>query len=301
MSCPVPHDKRQHHPLFKEAMNNSLASSNSGGGSGDSDGSGKAQSNDSTADKNTTTQSMCPVPHERRANHPLFKVSSQPEDVDKVTSPNASISETSVVLDPATSANMMHAPNQRPAPGQRWALPTARQRSTIPRGEFVPGHQEDKEAKKLAEGDGEDNWVYPSQQMFFNAMNRKGWNPKEEDMPVVIKIHNAVNERTWMEVMKWEAMHSECTNPKLYKFMGRPKDLSPKARVNAMMGYKKPFDRHDWIVDRCGDHIRYIIDFYEGNVDRSKDGRQGFFLDTRPALDSFGAVFDRARMWWKRL
>ena len=44
----------------------------------------------------------------------------------------------------------------------------------------------------------------------------------------------------------------ECAEPKLYKFMGRPKDLSPKARVNALMGYKKPFDRHDWVVDRCG-------------------------------------------------
>ena len=120
-------------------------------------------------------------------------------------------------------------------------------------------------------------------------------------MPVVIKIHNAVNERTWMEVMKWEAMHAECNEPKLFKFMGRPKDLSPKARVNELMGYKKPFDRHDWVVDRCGQHVRYIIDFYEGNVDRTRDGRQGFFLDTRPALDSPGAFVDRLKMWWHKL
>ena len=70
------------------------------------------------------------------------------------------------------------------------------------------------------------------------------------------------------------AMHAECAEPKLYKFMRRPKDLSP-ARVNAMMGYKKPFDRHDWVVDRCGQHVRYIIDFYEGNVNHAKDSRQG--------------------------
>jgi cytochrome c heme-lyase len=25
-------------------------------------------------------------------------------------------------------------------------------------------------------------WVYPSEQMFFNAMRRKGWSPREEDM-----------------------------------------------------------------------------------------------------------------------
>ena len=25
-------------------------------------------------------------------------------------------------------------------------------------------------------------WTYPSEQMFFNAMLRKGWSPREEDM-----------------------------------------------------------------------------------------------------------------------
>jgi cytochrome c heme-lyase len=33
--------------------------------------------------------------------------------------------------------------------------------------------------------------------MFFNAMQRKGWKPKEEDMSSVVGIHNAVNEQTW--------------------------------------------------------------------------------------------------------
>jgi hypothetical protein len=23
-----------------------------------------------------------------------------------------------------------------------------------------------------------------------------------------------------------------------------------------------PFDRHDWVVDRCGQEVRYVIDFY---------------------------------------
>lgn len=53
---------------------------------------------------------------------------------------------------------------------------------------------------------GSDNWVYPSQQQFFNAMLRKGWSPREEDMPQVVAIHNTVNERTWAEVRKWEAI-----------------------------------------------------------------------------------------------
>ena len=79
--------------------------------------------------------------------------------------------------------------------------------SNIPRGDFKPVHQED------VPSNGE-TWVYPSEQMFFNAMKRKGWEPKEEDMRAVVGIHNAVNERTWAEVMKWEKMHAAaCGNP----------------------------------------------------------------------------------------
>ena len=50
-------------------------------------------------------------------------------------------------------------------------------------------------------------WEYPSPQMFFNAMRRKGHNPREEEMEMVVAIHNAVNERAWQEVLKWEQMH----------------------------------------------------------------------------------------------
>ena len=28
------------------------------------------------------------------------------------------------------------------------------------------------------------------------------------------------------------------------------------------MGGQLPFDRHDWYVDRCGQEVRYVIDFY---------------------------------------
>ena len=66
----------------------------------------------------------------------------------------------------------------------------------------------------------EETWVYPSQQMFFNALLRKGetqtgfedhsnsflgWEFEEgslaqEDMEHIIKIHNANNESAWQEV-----------------------------------------------------------------------------------------------------
>ena len=52
--------------------------------------------------------------------------------------------------------------------------------------------------------------VYPSEQMFFNAMRRKGWTPEEDDMKSVVSIHNAVNERCWREILAYEAMHARC-------------------------------------------------------------------------------------------
>lgn len=61
-----------------------------------------------------------------------------------------------------------------------------------------------------------------------------------------------------------------------------------------LMGYKLPFDRHDWTVDRCGTKVRYVIDFYNG---KAEDGKVvGYHLDVRPALDSWQAVLDRCKM-----
>lgn len=52
----------------------------------------------------------------------------------------------------------MPPPNQRPAPDQPFPLPTNRIISNIPKAGT------------------DENWVYPSQQMFWNAMLRKGLN-----------------------------------------------------------------------------------------------------------------------------
>ena len=68
----------------------------------------------------------------------------------------------------------------------------------------------------------------------------------------------------WQEVLKWEALHAEeCTNPKLKSFGGKATDYSPRARFRQLMGYQLPFDRHDWIVDRAGKEVRYVIDYYD--------------------------------------
>ena len=90
----------------------------------------------------------------------------------------------------------MPPPNQRPAPDQPFSLSRDRQKSTIPRA----GRDE--------------TWVYPSEQMFWNAMLRKGWrwqtgDIEQPDMSNIIRIHNANNEQAWQEVLKWEAMHAK--------------------------------------------------------------------------------------------
>eukprot|EP00118_Oscarella_pearsei_P004945 m.21983 g.21983 ORF g.21983 m.21983 type:complete len:135 (+) comp28258_c0_seq3:3-407(+) len=96
-----------------------------------------------------------------------------------------------------------------------------------------------------------------------------------------------------------QKMHSlcnrECRNPKLKSFGGRAKDYSPRARIRQWMGYELPFDRHDWIIDRCGRDVRYIIDYYDGGA-ADENNKTFTRMDVRPALDSFQAFIDRARV-----
>lgn len=62
--------------------------------------------------------------------------------------------------------------------------------------------------------------------------------------------------------------------------------------------YELPFDRHDWIVDRCGKDVRYVIDYYDGGM---VDNDYKFaILDVRPALDSVDNAWDRMRVAYMR-
>ncbi|KAJ2540669.1 Cytochrome c1 heme lyase [Coemansia sp. RSA 1853] len=143
-----------------------------------------------------------------------------------------------------------------------------------------------------------DNWVYPSEQMFYNAMKRKNWAPHESDMKTVVPIHNVVNEMCWAQILEWERMHeNKCGGPKLLRFEGKIKNVTPKARLRSFIGYQLPFDRHDWTVDRCGKPVRYVIDFYQGKADPKNPSAPSFFLDVRPALTVEGA-WDRARRFF---
>ncbi|KAJ3287152.1 holocytochrome c synthase [Borealophlyctis nickersoniae] len=116
----------------------------------------------------------------------------------------------------------------------------------------------------------------------------------------MVEIHNFLNEGCWDEVLKWEQMfHCECRNITLVKFQGRPKDLTPKARIFSWFGLEKPFDRHDWTIDRCGEKVRYVIDYY--SAPDEAPGVPAFHVDVRPAVDSPSAAFDRSRMAFKRM
>lgn len=188
---------------------------------------------------------------------------------------------------------------QTPQPDQRFPLGVDRQISSIRRGEAVnakeaqqqppPHHQHDKEAS---------NWVYPSEQQLYNAMRRKGWqNIPEESIPMVLHIHNSINEGTWGKIMDWEG----CPDIQLVRFQGRPRDITPKAffMSKILRMYPTPFDRHDWYVEdpvnRKGELQRYVIDYYmiEPKDDPRLPPRP--FVDARPALEGPRGVSMRAQ------
>lgn len=183
--------------------------------------------------------------------------------------------------------NMMPSLAQKPAPGQKAPLSTHRVQSNIPKG-----------------GTESETWLYPSPQQFYNALVRKDKadNVSEADMEHVVAIHNAMNERGWSMLREWETrfhgseLQPGC--PKLRRFMGRPFEPSPKARIKAMLGFGEPFDRHDWFVDRGdGKEVRYVLDYYFDSkveaADPDPKSTKCIHVDVRPAVDSPGAFVDR--------
>lgn len=98
---------------------------------------------------------------------------------------------------------------------------------------------QDRETSSIPRADANENWVYPSQAQFYAAMARKNHGPKLGDMPVLVPIHNAVNERAWSELLKWEngMGGDKCGGVKLVSFKGRPKDRTIRAWFNILLGY----------------------------------------------------------------
>ena len=203
---------------------------------------------------------------------------------------------------PITPSSLSRPPQRQP---RSRPLSTDREISTIPRAiTDSSAHLNSAEKAALpsnAEKDtGHDkqsgNWIYPSQEMFYAAMKRKGHDPAGGDMASVVPIHNAVNERAWAEIKQWEEGRGseECGGPKLVSFAGDSKALTPRARWKIFTGYERPFDRHDWVVDRCGKKVEYVIDFYAGKSESGIKGKGlNFYLDVRPKLNSWEGIMTR--------
>ena len=195
--------------------------------------------------------------------------------------------------------NMPANPNQLPREAQSEPLSTARVKSTIPKGGT------------------DDTWTYPSPQMFYNALKRKGKGDDvvERDMTSVVAVHNSMNEQTWNQIRKWEAIrpssHAD-EEPTLLRFIGRPDDISPKAWLLSTFTSKPaPFDRHDWTVQRGDEEVRYVIDYYymddgkggntamprtaTGAFDKGALDEKLIYVDARPALDSWSGFVARAQ------
>ena len=84
-----------------------------------------------------------------------------------------------------------------------------------------------------------------------------------------------------------------CGGPRLRSFAGDSGKISPRARWKGWVGYQGPFDRHDWVVERCGGgEVEYVIDFYKGK----EEGKGlSFYLDVRPKLNSWEGW--KMRVW----
>ncbi|PLB36980.1 cytochrome c/c1 heme lyase-domain-containing protein [Aspergillus candidus] len=259
----------------------------------------------------------CPV----RSPDSPFYVQQNPKP-EGTPAPSVPANENKSVLSKLNPLNYMFASiSQERAPGQSVDLSLEREPSSIPRG------------------DADTNWEYPSPQQMYNAMLRKGHTDTPQDaVEAMVAVHNFLNEGAWDEIVRWERLFAkglgkgwevcrrgeeniaheaaiqemtgntdEAGTPRLIRFQGRPKDLTPKAQILQALGWaypsrfgtNPPFDRHDWFVMRqtpAGQkQVRYVIDYYSGPPEPT--GEPVFYLDIRPALDSPTAAVERLMRW----
>ncbi|KAL4921233.1 cytochrome c/c1 heme-lyase [Aspergillus aurantiobrunneus] len=268
----------------------------------------------------STPAATCPVNHKTReawlqqhkpgdAPHPSHSDDGkQPSKQQRPLSTDREVSNIPRALAPDST----EAPSECPAvPSSPYSSPTA--------SHGTPSNAENETGHDKSTG----NWIYPSERQFFEALMRKGNTPNSvgsaselaTTVASIIPIHNAVNERAWQQILEWEQKapssdpgSKKCGGPKLYSFRGLGAEsefLSPRARMNSLMGYQLPFDRHDWVVERCGgERIEYVIDFYQGKstggnngglAANASPGKLSFYLDVRPKLNSWEGCIMRFR------
>jgi cytochrome c heme-lyase len=121
----------------------------------------------------------------------------------------------------------------------------------------------EREPSSIPKGSGDGHWEYPSPQQMYNALLRKGYHDTDpEHVTSMVSVHNFLNEGAWGEIRVWEGLFSQgladgwkkCergeagidesvadeVEPKLVRFQGRPKEMTPKATMVQVMGWIYP-------------------------------------------------------------
>ena len=196
-------------------------------------------------DSSTTTESSCPV---KSPNHPIRSLS-PPSN-----SPTTDTATSGTARSKYNPLNYMFSSlSNKPTEHQSINLGLDREISSIPRG------------------DADSNWEYPSPQQMYNAMLRKGYTDTPIDaVTSMVEVHNFLNEGAWREIVVWENIFGrglsegwkKCRlgedsmamtraraemrgqidepQPKLVRFEGRPKDMTPRAVMLQVMGWLYP-------------------------------------------------------------
>ncbi|KAI9866937.1 MAG: holocytochrome c synthase [Trichoglossum hirsutum] len=251
------------------------------------------------------------------ANPPVKTITPPPDGPCPYTAPDQHPSSDTALSKLNPLNYMPHSISQERASHQTIDLPTERSTSSIPKGS----------------ANEEGNWEYPSAQQMYNAMLRKGYTDTPVDaVESMVAVHNFLNEGAWNEIVEWErrfgrglsnawqecyrgeegstptTLPSTASQPRLLRFIGRPKEMTPKATMLQALGWiyptrfggPPPFDRHDWFVQRqlsngSQREVRYVIDYYSGPPEPT--GEPVFYLDVRPAVDSPVAAVERMMRW----
>ena len=178
--------------------------------------------NDNNKDS-VVKSSGCPVKAESRASWNILRRGGNNNN----TQQQYDVYSRPLPIDPTNNMPIPNAQttarNNLPNPDQKDTLTTKRVQSTIPKG---------------GTNNKNETWVYPSPQMFYNALARKGKLSMEddeggsggdgdndnggsssskpagieEDMESVVAIHNCMNEGTWGEILKWEKVLNPINN-----------------------------------------------------------------------------------------
>jgi len=173
----------------------------------------------------------------------------------------------------------------------------------LPEGEEVPENA----IPAAGRGNSDDgkSWLNPSANQLFRALMRKDKPIEASDASSVAAVHVAVTDNTWQCILEYEKLHAKSCpqGPTLSRFQGMDGIYSFKAQIMMRLWGMRPFDRHDWYVNRCGKEVKYVIDYYSYETPTGPAGSGetaiDYFIDARPAPTVAG-LWDRSRVAFQK-